>query len=108
MPIFFGSLIAWLAVGLGRDAKKLAFRLGSWAVYIIAAGVSVGLLIAGTIAILNGINTAVPAQVNQVWGWVMPSNAGEIILAIVSARFIRAIHDFRMKILAMKFQATSI
>lgn len=107
LPTIFTGLTAWLGGSFAQRVTNLAFKLAVWVAVNGAMLVSVAMLVAGTIAILDGISTTVPQIVNDVWGWFMPTNTADCLLAIIAARFLRAYHDFRIKMLELKLRSFS-
>jgi len=105
LPTVVVTIVTWLAEFLGRRISTLAFSFSVWLAVNGAMLVSLGLLVVGTLSILDGILVAVPTIVTEVWGWFMPENTFKCLLAIMSARFLRAYHDFRIKMLDLKLRA---
>jgi len=105
MPIFFGAILSWFGVSIGQAAKDITLRIVLTAAFVVASLVSIGILIAATIMVLDGISTTVPSIAADVWSWFMPPNAGECITSLVVVRFARAVHDYRIMILKMKASA---
>jgi len=98
----FLALLAGIGSSFGDSAKKLGFSIAKYAAYIGFVLAVLAAYLSATYLLLNDIKVAVPAVAVTVWGWVMPANAAACLTTVISARFLRAAYDFKIRLATVK------
>jgi hypothetical protein len=87
-----------VAVKIGINAAYVSVVVSSILIYVSAASFTLD-------ALSQEINTSMPAVVLGVWGWVMPTNAKNCILAIYTVYSLRFFTDWYLYFLDSRFKA---
>jgi len=98
----FLAFFAWLSAFFAETGKKLAFSLAKFSAYSGFILFVLAAYLTATYVLLNDLKVAVPATAVMVWGWVMPANAAACLTTIISARFLRAAYDFKVRLATVK------
>ena len=110
MPILFGGLLfggllasfgVWFLNIIGTAVKK--FPLVT-AFFIISVSILTTYILAMH-TLVNALSVTIPATVQQVWGWVMPSNSLLVLTSIYGAKIAKFYYVKSLQ--ALKFKARS-
>lgn len=99
--VFFG----WFAAQFGDKTKDIAWSLSkfvTWTSFVIGAFI---FMLNSILTMLNAVKVSVPAIVTQVWGWVMPDNAVGCLTLILTAKVLRAMYDFKVRMATIKLES---
>lgn len=101
----FAIIFTWVASFFGDKIKQVGWgyaKFGAWTLFVIA---SLTFLLSTLISMLNSVKVSVPASVDMVWGWVMPSNAIGCLTLILTAKVLRAMYDFKVRMATIKLES---
>ena len=99
--VFFG----WFAAQFGDKGKDIAWgvmKFAAWATFVIASFV---FMLDSILTLLNSVKVAVPATAAMVWSWVMPTNAAGCLSLILTAKVLRAMYDFKVRMATIKLES---
>jgi len=99
---FFTVILGWIAEKLGNKIAIIVFRLAVFAAFLVIVEFFISGFFTSVITSLDSLEATVPDVVMMVWGWVMPSNARQCFVVIVSAHiskffFVLVFRYFNMK-----------
>lgn len=101
----FAILFGFLTGSIADKGKDIAWGLAkfiAWSAFVIAAFV---FMLNSVLTMLNAVKVSVPDVVTQVWGWVMPENAAGCLTLILTAKVLRAMYDFKVRMATIKLEA---
>lgn len=107
LPVIYTGIVSFLAAGFRFLINRLGFKVLLWVAVNAGYLASWAIAVAAIIALLDGLSVSVPTVVIQVWGWFMPSNTGACLSAIIAARVLMTIHEFRISMLEVKSRVFS-
>lgn len=102
MPL--AAFFTWLAAFFGKDAKNLSFNLAKYVAFTAYVVFAFGIFLATIFTLLDTVAVSFPSIANDVWSWFMPPNATGCLTAIISARVLRAILDYKLAMASKKLQ----
>jgi hypothetical protein len=105
MGVFFAVLMNFLISLFGQYALTLAVRWAMALAFITLIVATISAYLLGASTLINGIAQTVPEVVNGVWGWVMPSNTNDCLVAIGSIYLLRFFTFQYFLLLNTKFRA---
>lgn len=85
MVWFFTVIIGWVAEKFGNKVAIIVFRLAVLAAFVIIVESAITGFLTFVATRLDSIEATVPDVVMMVWSWVMPSNARQCEIVIISA-----------------------
>lgn len=94
-----GSILGWLTAGVARKAGTIAAAVAAFVYFAAEMKTAIDGLIAG-------IAVAIPADILTAASWIIPSNAGACIAAIVSGHLARWAFDVAVLGVRTKASAT--
>jgi len=102
MVWLFTVILGWIAKNFGNKIAIIVFRLAVFAAFLVIVEFLISGFFTSVNTSLDSIQSNVPDVVMMVWGWVMPSNARQCLVVIVSARisklfFVLSFRYFKMK-----------
>ena len=78
-------IIGWVAEKFGNKIAILVFRMAVLTAFVIILESAITGFFTLMDAHLDSVHSSVPDLVSMVWGWVMPNNARQCEVVIISA-----------------------
>lgn len=101
----FAVLFGWIGAQFADKGKDIAWgaaKFVAWSAFVIA---SLVFMLDTILSMLNAVKVAVPATAAMVWSWVMPANAAGCLSLILTAKVLRAMYDFKVRMATIKLES---